>query len=91
MVTATILAGATDWSSRQQPRQLLVGDGTPDVIDLTGQRQRAGLQAYERLGFRVVLVKLGYSFIDRRKPKMKPFDFSAMIGFGVLPNRLSPH
>src|SRR5882724_1504435 len=34
-------------------------------------------------------IKLSYSFIDRRKPKIKSLDFSTMIGF--LPNRLSPH
>jgi hypothetical protein len=38
MVTAAILAGATERLSCQQAGQLLVGDGTPDVIDLTGQR-----------------------------------------------------
>ncbi|WP_157676667.1 hypothetical protein [Afipia sp. GAS231] len=82
---------STDRLSCQQARQLLVCDGTPDVIDLTSERERAGFQAFQRLAFRVYPVKLSYSFIDRRKPKIKPFDFSTVIGFGLLPNRLSPH
>src|SRR3954451_4514696 len=91
MVTGAITAGATGRLSGEQAGQLLVGDGTPDVIDLTRECQRTGLQAGERLVFRIHPVKFGYSFIDRRKPAIKPLDFSAMIGFGVLPNRLSPH
>jgi hypothetical protein len=80
-----------DRLSCQQACQLFVGDGTANFIDLTRECQRAGLQTREHLVFRLHLVKLGYSFIDCRKPKIKPFDFSVMIGFGILPNRLSPH
>jgi hypothetical protein len=37
------------------------------------------------------LFKLGYPCIHNCEPNIKPFDFSAMIGFDTLANPLCPH